>query len=164
VSIVIRDQTPCGICGRPLRSGESLECFSAFVPNELDPLYVFSDGAFHKSCFNADPRGRAARDRFDTLRVRTGPGHRVCVVCAGPIDLPDEYFSFGFVADHPDRLRALNYLQFHRSHLPIWPGLQEASDALTELEQSGAWKGGGLRWLLNQLESAIEKSNAASSQ
>lgn len=155
MAMTILGKSSCGLCGRLLLRGEGIASFPPFVSNEADPLHFFSDRAFHEDCFAADPRASSARHRFDELRTRTAPGCRICTVCSEEIRDPDDYLSFGFVADQPPRVACLNHLQFHRQHLPRWPGLSAGRAALLELETSGAWKGPALRWLIEQLEKAL---------
>ncbi len=152
---VILGKTTCGICGRPLLKGEDVISFSPFVTNEADPIHFFSDRAFHARCFATHPRAVEARGRFNELRSRTAPGCRKCVVCNDEVRDPDDYLSFGYIAEHPDTLHRLNYLQFHRQHVPEWSDLQAAHKALVDLEASGVWKGPGLRWLIEQLGMAL---------
>lgn len=151
MALVVLGTTTCGVCGELLLKGEDIASFPPFVTNEADPLHVFNDRAFHKHCFAADPRAAAAQRRFDELRARTSPGCRKCTVCNDEIRDPDDYLSFGYIADQPPSVRSLNYLQFHRRHLPQWSGVRAAREALVELEGSGEWKGSGLRWLIEQL-------------
>lgn len=155
MALVILGKTTCGICGRALLKGEDIASFSPFVTNEADPLHFFSDAAFHESCLATHPRAAEARKRASELRSRTAPGCRKCVVCNEEIRDPDDYLSFGYIAEQPDNLQRLNYLQFHRRHLPEWSGLRAAHDALVDVEASGVWKGPGLRWIIEQLGMAL---------
>lgn len=158
MALVILGKTICSICGKPLLNGDGIVTFSPFVANEADPLYFFSDGAFHERCFTEDPRASAAQERFNELQKRTAPGARKCAVCGEEIRDPGDYLSFGYIAADPRDIRPLNYLQFHRRHLPSWSGLRAAHAAIRELEGSEAWQGPGLRWLAEQLEVALRNT------
>src|SRR2546427_3362411 len=79
--ILIRGKTVCSLCGRVINEGEEVTMFSAFIPNELDPLLIFHDGAFHAGCFRRHPLSAEADRRCNESLERTGPGHRKCTVC-----------------------------------------------------------------------------------
>lgn len=51
MALVIRGKTPCGICGSSLGAGDEIRAFPAFLPAD-HPFARFSDGAFHRSCFD----------------------------------------------------------------------------------------------------------------
>lgn len=157
MAALILGKTPCGICGLTIGRQEKYVTFPPFVLNELDPLHRFSDGAFHERCFVTEPGSEDALHRLSDLRTATGPEHRRCAVCGEFITRPDDYISFGFLSEDP-AVSSLNYLQFHRTHLPRWEGLGAAHETLGQLEKSRAWRGTGLSWLVEQLERALSSS------
>jgi len=53
----------CPLCEQPLDEGEPLIGFSAFLPVS-HRLAVFSDAAFHRSCFEADSRHLEVTELF----------------------------------------------------------------------------------------------------
>jgi hypothetical protein len=99
------------------RGREDLVSFSPFVANCRDPLYQFSDAAFHRTCFQAHPLAREATRRSEEVRAYGAPGQRRCVVCAQEIMDPDDYFGTGFLTeDATNPVFEFNYLHIHKSH------------------------------------------------
>lgn len=146
----------CPLCGQPLEKGDELVTFPPFVANELDPLRIFSDGAFHSHCFHASPLSAAALARSEEAIERGRPQNRLCVVCGKKIVNPDDFFVTGhLVEDKSDPLYRYNYTQAHRSCLPSWTEAHRLYDLLTQLQESGQWQGRTLEWLITDLGSAL---------
>ena len=163
MAIVIRGKTKCALCGTLLRDGDEVISFPAFVANQLDPLWRFSDAAFHSTCFQEDPLAKRVDRRYEEFRNHVGPGHRMCVVCKREITDPDDYFSVGHLTEDPEHpLYCYNYVQAHRSCLPRWSERSQVAKLIAALKNSGAWGGPALDFLLNELNS--HKSNADASQ
>ncbi len=152
MALLVRGKTTCPICGRVIEQGDDAVAFPAFVSNRLDPVFRFSDGAFHRLCVQEDPTGRIALHRSDELMLRLGPGRRSCAVCNEQIRDPDDYLTTGFLTDNTAlRASALNYVQLHRSHAHEWRSLHEAIGALRELADSGEWDPAALQPVIDLL-------------
>lgn len=135
----------CGICGDPIREGEPLAGFPPFVPNRLDPLFMFSDGVFHQSCLEDHPLGSEALAQYAELRERLAPERRICASCGKRIDDPDDYFSTArLVGDSSHPLYRFNFLQLHKRCFGSWPHTAELKRLLSALEASGAWESSSL--------------------
>jgi hypothetical protein len=118
MAILLSRKTVCPLCGRIIADGEKAIGFPPFVANEVDPLYIFSDGVFHASCFRQDPLAKQAEARYSESRKRTSPLARQCRICGRVIDSPDEYLGLGHLTDDPSEpVHAMNYAQFHRACL-----------------------------------------------
>ncbi|MFL6286025.1 MAG: hypothetical protein ACJ74Q_23020 [Pyrinomonadaceae bacterium] len=155
MAILIYGKTECLLCGKPIYEGQEIVAFSPFVSNELDPLWVFNDCAFHTECFNEHPLAEEAQARYKEVRERHGPGNRFCVVCKKEIFDPDNYFAVGHLVEdvfHP--LYRYNYMQAHRSCLPKWAELSYFYELLEDLRQSGNWLGKNLDEFLAELRNA----------
>lgn len=158
MAILIYGKTECPLCGKPIWEGQKVVAFSPFVDNELDPLWMFNDGAFHAGCFYEHPLAEEAQRRYQEIRKRHGPDNRFCVVCKREIRDPDDYFAVGHLVEnvlHP--LYRYNYIQAHRSCLPRWDELSHVYELLKDLKQSGAWQGQSLDELLAELRDIIER-------
>ncbi len=152
MAILIYGKTECPLCRKLIQRGQEVVTFSPFVSNELDPLWVFNDGAFHAGCFYEHPLAEEAQARYNEVRERHGPGNRFCVVCKREIRDPDDYFAVGHLVEdvfHP--LYSYNYTQTHRSCLPKWAELPYVYELLEDLKQSGSWRGKSLDELLAEL-------------
>lgn len=152
MAVFIVGKTSCPLCERIIEEGEAVVSFSPFVANELDPLWIFSDGVFHAACFYREPLAQKAQLRYQELQRRTGPGNRFCVVCEEEIKYPDDYLTLGHLTEdetHP--LYRFNYTQAHRSCLAKWPELSGLCKELKEFNESEAWGGSSLERLLAQL-------------
>lgn len=142
MAIVILGKTICGICKQVISEKDKYTSFSVFVNNEKDPLYFFNDAAFHTKCIKKHKLGNSALKRQDELWKLSDPQIRQCFVCKKNIDVPDEYFSFGFLPSE-EFYEMLPYRKCHRSCLKNWQGLEDAYNKLVDLQGSGKWTGRG---------------------
>ena len=144
----------CVLCGRVLQEGEDLHGFPAFVSNESDPLYRYSDAGLHTACLEADPLGMAAT-RFieEEWSRKTGPGRRQCVVCGIEPASYDEYEGWGYLTSAPEPLSKFNFTHLHKSCVPRWEARSEFVGLAKAMIASGRWKGD---WLA-RVVSAVEK-------
>lgn len=134
--------------------------FPSFVNNEADPLMIFSDSIFHKSCFNQHPLAEKALLRLKEFRDCLSPGNRVCIICHQKIQNPDEYLSFPYFTEnvnHP--LNQYNYAQFHRSCASTWPQLPCIVELLKEIRAAGVYTGNGIDDLIDSLDNLRNKEN-----
>lgn len=145
MAIIIKGKTKCPLCGNTLEEGQELVAFSPFVSNELDPLWLFSDAAFHSDCLDHHTRSSEAIARHEEMRKKTAPGNRACVVCKAEIEDPDDYFGLGYLVSNPrNPLYQYNYTQAHKSCLPRWHEFSHVYRMLQDLKESGQWKGSSL--------------------
>ena len=152
MAILIFGKSKCSICGAVIQDGQEIVSFPPFVGNELDPLYLFHDTAFHEECFRRHPLAETASLLIREMQVKTAPNNRRCAVCTQAISDPDDYFTLGhLVSDKDHALYPFNYAQFHSSCLPQWEQRAYVTDLLSALQASGKWKGGSLKWVLDRL-------------
>lgn len=144
MALFVRGRTPCGICGQVLEQDDEVAVFPPFVANRKDPLWRFSENAFHHACLKRDPLGKLADRRYRETLQRLGPGMRSCAACGREILDPDEYLTFGHLTDADHPLRQFNYLQLHRSCVPLWPAAGRVLALIEQFYASGTWEGEGL--------------------
>jgi len=132
----------CRICGARMTRNDEIVAFPPFVPNKRDPLYFFSDGVFHRRCFDNHPLSKQAA-AFGSLAEERGlPQNRICIVCGETISNPDDYFSTGYItSDRKSPAFAFNYFQFHRRHFEEWGQASEFRRAIDSLTNSMGWDG-----------------------
>lgn len=142
----------CAISGRAIGSANEAVAFPPFIANEADPLHVFSDAVVHADVFRTHPLAAETQARLDEARRQTEPRNRRCLICGQLITDPDDYLGLGYlVADRMHPLHRFNYAHFHRSCLAKWPETNDLIAALDSFDTSGAWKGDGLKRLMNAL-------------
>lgn len=156
MAIFIVGKTQCPLCEQIIEEGEEIVSFPPFIPNDLDPLWIFSDGVFHAACFYREPLANKAVLRYEELRQKNGPGNRICVVCSSEIKDPDEYITLGHLTEdekHP--LFKYNYAQVHRSCLSKWSEVPFLCQEIRQLSQSGTWGGKALEKLIADLSCSV---------
>jgi hypothetical protein len=66
--MIIEGKSLCLLCKKPLNKGDKIGGYPAFLP--LDHKYGrFSDAAFHKECFAADPDHMAVDDMYTAYKM-----------------------------------------------------------------------------------------------
>ena len=155
MALLIFGKSVCSLCGRVIKQEESTCSFPPFVVNELDPCFVFSDGAFHETCVHEDEHehGVEALRCVDEWASRVGPGKRKCVVCETEITDPDDYlFIERLLGRDSDPLRAFNYTHLHKSCLPRWESRSRFIELANAALASDSWKGPYLAHLIGEME------------
>jgi hypothetical protein len=153
----------CSISGRAIWSASDAVLFPPFVSNEADPLHIFSDAVVHVDAFRKHPLASQVKARCEELQRRTRSGARKCFICGQEIADPDEYLGLGYlVADESHPLHRFNYAQFHRSCFAQWPERPELIDKLRAFDESGTWRGNGLKWLIDELGKATAQGSLIS--
>ena len=143
----------CAISGRPITDIKEAVVFPAFVSNEGDPLYVFSDAIVHAAAFRTHPLAAAAQARYEEARRRSAPDKRHCLICSRLIVDPDDYLGLGHLVDDQNHaLYRFNYAHFHRSCLAEWDRWRQLVSDLEALNQSGSWKGDALKRLISPFD------------
>lgn len=134
--------TRCPICGLQMTTDDEIVMFSPFVANRLDPVFTFSDAAFHATCFAQHPLSAQAMEWHEESKRSVQPGNRICAVCGEPILDPDDYFGTGLLtSDRANPLFEFNFVLLHRSHAGQWNRLGEFRRRVEEVQASDAWKG-----------------------
>ncbi|MGE5417560.1 MAG: hypothetical protein ACM3UZ_12560 [Acidobacteriota bacterium] len=141
----------CTICGKPINDLEDIVAFSDFVANKIDPLYMFSDAAFHRECFEKHPLAEQALLR-DQKGNRWTPKGYFCDICGELISTPNEYFNAGyFTDDMSDPLYPFNSLHAHRQCIKEWPETPRLLKLVVQLQRSGNWEGEALEYVIKVL-------------
>jgi hypothetical protein len=55
MALIFHGKSACQLCGGVLAENDDLVAFPAFLP-AAHGLFPFSDAAFHRTCFERDPR------------------------------------------------------------------------------------------------------------
>ena len=69
MALIISGKSTCQLCGGVLAESDDLIAFPGFLPAAHE-LFVFSDAALHRRCFERDPRAapvNALYARFRTI-------------------------------------------------------------------------------------------------
>jgi hypothetical protein len=148
MALVIKNRTACGICHRPLQDQDSIVSFPPFIANRCDPLYVFSDGAFHSACLDQSPLATSARQWSARFDERNRPDSRVCVVCSTQIAHPDDYFGTGVLSrDALEPIAKYNFVHIHLSHYSNWSFAADFRETVETFLMSSAWCGPRLEFV-----------------
>lgn len=153
MALILPGKTLCPICGKPIEADDRAVAFSAFVPNEVDPLYYFHDAAFHEHCFNSHPLAAKALARQAEIREHTQIEKRICNVCDIRLTWQDEFIFLGFITDDiQNPLFRFNYIHLHQSCLPNWTERNFVMSQLKQLREAGIFNGRWVELFLNALK------------
>lgn len=142
----------CPLCGQPMTDGAEVSGYPAFISNKRDPLYLFSDGVFHRRCLEAHPSASILEQRYEAWRTANRPPARICRISGKLITDPDDYLGVGFLVESPSHeLYPFNWAHFSRHELKGWVHRDELRAAVERLAQSTEWEGDSLKWLLANL-------------
>jgi predicted nucleic acid-binding Zn ribbon protein len=142
MALLIYGKRVCSLCGKLIKQEDPSCSFPPFVVNELDPCFLFSDGAFHEACVLKHKHGVDAIRRVEEWAANVGPGKRKCVVCKTEITDPDDYLLIEHLSDREgDPMREFNYTHLHKSCLSRWEGSSRFTDLANATLASNSWKG-----------------------
>jgi len=68
MALVFRGKSKCGLCGQVIAPEDEITCFPAFL-SPTDPLWSYSDGVFHGSCFASDPNAQHVQAAYLQFRA-----------------------------------------------------------------------------------------------
>lgn len=163
MALLVFGKSICSLCGRVIQQGQRTYSFAAFILNELDPIFRFSDGAFHDHCIRNDQRGMEAIRRYEERSLSTGPGRRICVVCNTEVTSPDDHLFIEHLSAFGDApLYKFNYLNFHRACLYRWKERESFLESVKVTLASGYWKGGYLFELLKNFSCPVPPTQSGS--
>lgn len=154
MALIIPGRTTCKLCGEVIDETDDVIAFSAFVPNRDDPLYVFNDSAFHRSCFGKHPLAAQASEINQRLREAWNRPNRNCWHCKQALTDPDNSFATGYISQQGE-LSDFNFLLLHRSCIREWEGLRAFQKAIDSTLASGLWSD---RTVLEALKDEISTS------
>lgn len=159
MALVLLGTTRCPICGSTIDTDYECYAFSHFVINKKDPLYFYTDSAFHKACIENDPL-KAKADKFHNWELEASkPENRICMISGNLIDRMDRHIFIGLLTTNEDAfLYKFNYRHFDRAALSGWKERPILVAALQELNMSNKWNDGYggkyLATLIREIESA----------
>src|ERR1051326_1599299 len=106
----------CSISGKTITRIENAVVFPAFVANEADPIYVFSDAVIDADVFRKHPLAGEAQSRYKDFRRHNTPESRVCAVCDRQIVDPDDYIGLGHLVsdseEHTSELQSHSFISY----------------------------------------------------
>lgn len=159
MALVISGFTKCPICGNVIDTGQEIVAFQAFA-SRTSPLWVFSDAALHKSCFDSHPLSGKALQIIKEHRENL---QHICAVCREKVVKPDDYFAtFRFTENETSPLYKYRYLEFHRHHLAEWVDFDYFYAALRDAIQSekSDYDRGELEWIATEIEKIVGLSGS----
>jgi hypothetical protein len=149
MATILLDKTLCIVCGEAINEHRPFVAFSAFVVDENDPIFIFSDSACHDDCLAKHDLVDIATERFREWESNTGPGNRSCVVCKEEILDPDDYIMIDHLSSDDICISQYNYTHLHRSHITSWSDLDDALKKIKAYRESSNWGG---EYLVTSLE------------
>ena len=154
MALLFFGKTICPLCEQVIVQGDSTISFPAFITNEADPCFVFSDRAFHTKCVRNNDLGEIAVQRFSEWQSKIGPGKRKCTVCQLEVTQPDNYLVIEELSnDVSSPLHIFNYTHLHKTCIPKWELRDNFIEAAKNVIESKQWKGGYLSHLIHEIES-----------
>ncbi len=158
MATILLNKGKCELCGEPINEHHPFSAFPAFILNENDPLYRFSDSVCHDDCLAKHSLALALKRRLNEWISKTGPGNRQCAVCKEEILDPDDYVLIDYLASDDFPVSRYNYTHLHRSHVSSWVDLDDAIKEIRAYKDSSNWGGGYLVDLIASLEQAQKQS------
>ncbi len=151
MSILIQGM-PCPLCSLPIQKGQEVIGFPSFIPNRLDPLWVFNDGIFHSECLLKHSLADRVITRYEEFQKNSEPTHRQCEICKLEITNPDEYLGLGHLTDEESQeIHRYNYTNFHYSCLKHWNNKTHLYKLFEQLKHSKTWDDKDIQYFLREL-------------
>lgn len=153
MAIVILGESECAICGEVLAEGQDIRGIPNFVLNDNHEFTTLSGRVIHADCFSSHPLASRIREQLSIRDNKIGPHNRVCDICGGTINGPDEFFMIDFLSDDVyDPIHKFNFVQMHWPDcLQSWNSRETLVELLGKRLESGEWKGNGAEYLYKTL-------------
>jgi hypothetical protein len=75
MALVIRGKSTCAVCGEVLQKEDRVVATSHFIGDSKDPLFRFSDAAFHQKCFDRWKEKEEFVRRFNSVATKSPFGN-----------------------------------------------------------------------------------------
>lgn len=151
MSILLRGETTCVLCGSLILEGEEVVQFPAFVPTTKDVLFVFNDASVHKRCLERHPYKLLAIAHSNDAIYKTRPQNRRCDITGNEINKPDDCIFFGVLtSDKNEELHEFNLTMIDKNNLSLWKDKSRFLNSAAEFINSGKWgdlPGTGIKYL-----------------
>jgi hypothetical protein len=128
----------CPLCGKLIEPSDEKAALSPFVRNLSDPLAIFSDAVFHRSCFENHPLRASALARAEELTRYIEAAH-ICFECGEQISADELFETRHLTDDESDPLHEFNYITLHRHHLEQWSRYSEFERLVTAFQNSSRY-------------------------
>lgn len=63
MAMIVEGESTCPLCAKVIEKGQKVTGFPAFLP-PMHEFAQFSDAAFHRTCFESDPRALVVHDLY----------------------------------------------------------------------------------------------------
>ncbi len=138
--LLLRGQSACKICGQVINEEDNICGFTHFVNNTKDPLYFFSDEAFHEHCFENTANADLAVE-YATMGINANnPENRICIVTGELITRMEDHFFIGYLtSDKNSLLHQFNFTHIKVSAVLQWDKRELLIRELIEYRDSGNW-------------------------
>lgn len=141
MALIFEGKSECFLCHKVLTNDTPYQGFPAFVCNENDELFVFSDSGVHIDCVNAAPNGAKANRYADEFIKFTRPENRKCVVTGELITRYEDHIFIEYLtSDETSPLHQFNFTNIHRNNISQWKGRLQLLSLLFSLKESDSWK------------------------
>lgn len=157
MALIIRGKTTCQICNKRLCEQENIIAYPDICYNESDPIYFFSGGIFHESCFMKADHSTIAMNILSM--VDREAEKKICYIRKTLITIenvkhPDNYIYIGYlISDKNNPLCKYNYIHINKQYLGVW---KEKNDFLHLLKTQSNLEGWSkLKLLIKRLESPL---------
>jgi hypothetical protein len=138
--VLLLKTSKCALCGDLLDAEWPPVAVVGFLWNSLDPLWKFSDAAFHPSCVRRSSEVRRALELSQMARS-TAQG-RQCSVCGDVVI--DGFFTEVLTSIPSEPLWHFNLLALHDEHFASWDRAQQFVETLKDARERGIWSGPAL--------------------
>lgn len=131
----------CKLCKLPMERRKDVIVFPHLVSNTHDPLFIFNNGVFHKTCVRQHPWGEMAVQQKQFVHETILPNtKRECVLCCNKIESPAQLVGTGIlILDKKHPLYRFNWLEAHKQCLAHWSELPVLVNELRKFAKSGKW-------------------------
>jgi hypothetical protein len=72
MALLLRGKTECPLCREAIGKDDEVVGTTHFIADQTDPLWQFSDAAFHKKCFDAWEHRDEFLARYEEVRRKHG--------------------------------------------------------------------------------------------
>lgn len=141
MAILIIGQSTCQICGKVISKNDKWISFPAFVINQLDPVFYYSDSNFHEDCM-ANHKNSAQAIKLSTFFLQqVKPERRICFISGEPITkMEDHVFIEMLSSNYDSELFSFNFLHFKKSNILSWHRRTYFRNMLIDLNKDYIWK------------------------
>ena len=147
----------CPLCNNKINDTDEMIGFPPITSNKKDPLWIISDSAIHKVCYDnflyKNEMEKVLNLYANSMKTKK---RNKCDICNEQIIDPDEFFTLGYLTfNENDELYKFNFFKLHKKCISQIKDVHKLLNLLENFKLNSDCYGEGLNYFIRTIEENI---------